>query len=198
MMLAKLVALLVALSQQGFELIGNDRGINVYRHVHPVAIMLGAEGVIDAPPSVVREVLLDYANHPRWGQKLGVSQVLRREDHALDVYQRLALPIIADRDYTLHVTWGIDQDVQWMRFVTANERGPAPVPGVVRVKLNEGSWHLHSVDGGKATYAVYQFTLQLAGAMPPGLGSGQASRDIVKLFQSVRDQTQYYRWAAKN
>jgi hypothetical protein len=185
--------IVATLSQEGFEPIREEKGIRVYGHSQKKAIELGAEGLIDAPPEVVRAVLLDYANHPRWVQGLADSRVLARGDHWLDVYQRLSLPVVDDRDYTLHVTWGEEGETRWLRFSTANERGPKPIPGVVRVPFNQGSWRLHSVDGDKATYAVYKFTLELGGSLPSWLGRGRAGKDVAKLFESVRDQTRYYR-----
>jgi hypothetical protein len=184
--------LLVTLAQEGYQPIREERGVKVFVRGHAHAIALGAEGVFDAPPEVVRRVLLDYANHPRWLHSLGESRVLRRDARSLDVYQRLNLPIIEDRDYTIHVSWGDDEDVKWLRFSTANELGPGPAPHVVRVRLNEGGWRLYSREGNR-TYAVYQFTLDLGGAVPGWLGRGRAAKDIVSLFDNIQNQTQYYR-----
>jgi hypothetical protein len=119
--------------------------------------------------------------------------VLKRDASSLDVYQRLNLPILDDRDYTIHVCWGDDGDLRWLQFSTANERGPGPVKKVVRVVLNEGSWRFYGVDGDRATYAVYKFTLDLGSSLPAWLGRGRAAKDITKLFENVRNQTQYYR-----
>jgi hypothetical protein len=91
------------------------------------------------------------------------------------------------------VSWGDEGDMKWLRFATANEQGPPPRRGIVRVPLNQGGWRLHSVDGGKTTYAVYSFTLDLGGSIPSWLGRGRAGKDIAKLFDTVRHQTQYYR-----
>src|SRR5579862_8411803 len=102
-----------------------------------------------------------WGNHRRWQKHLKVNRILARGDGFLDVYQRLDLPVIDDRDFTLHVTWGDDAGVGWMRFATANERGPAPHAGVVRVSQHEGSWRLEPLEGGAATHAVYRFYLDL-------------------------------------
>jgi hypothetical protein len=187
------LGLVATLSQEGFQILREDKGVKVYARNHRHAIELGAEGFIDAPPSVVRAVLLDYTSHPRWVQGLAESRILRRGADSLEVYQRLKLPIIDDRDFTIHVSWGDDGGVEWLKFSTANGGGPKPIDGVVRVRLNEGGWRLHGVDGDKATFAVYKFTLDLGGSLPPWLGRGRAGKDIVKLFERIRDQTRYYR-----
>jgi hypothetical protein len=187
------LGLVATLSQEGFQVLREEKGIKVFARNNKHAIELGAEGFIDAPPGVVRAVLLDYANHPRWVQGLAESRVLHRDARSLDVYQRLDLPIIDDRDFTLHVEWGDDGEVKWLRFSIANEQGPRPTDGVIRVLLNEGSWRLQSVDGDKGTYAVYKFTLDLGGSLPSWLGRGRAGKDIAKLFENVCDQTRWYR-----
>jgi hypothetical protein len=178
-----------SLAQDGFQPIRTEHGVKVYLRAQKHAIELGAEGFFDAPPEVVRRVLLDYGNHPRWLRTLAESRVLRRDASSLDVYQRLKLPIIDDRDYTLHVTWGDDADGKWLRFSTVN--GVAPQAHVIRVKLNEGSWRFY--DAGGRTWAVYRFKLDLGGSIPAWLGRGRAAKELAKLFADVQDQTRYYR-----
>ena len=80
-----------------------------------------------------------------------------------------------------------------MRFAIANERGPKPVDGVVRVTAHEGSWRLEPTDGGKGTRAVYRFHLDLAGSVPSWLGKSQATDDLVDLFTRIGRQLPRYR-----
>ena len=187
------LTLTASLASQGFASIGEEHGVKVYRKDQSSGIALGAEGNIAAPPSVVLAVLSDYANHPKWVHNLAESRVLDRHDHSLEVYQRLALPVLKDRDYTLRVTWGQEGDARWLKFSTANERGPQPVHKVVRLETNEGSWYLEPIDGGRATHAVYQFHMDLAGSFPSWMGKGRAGKDIPHLFDAIREQVQYYR-----
>jgi hypothetical protein len=187
------LAMIAALTGQGFSPIAERDGVKVYRKDSGRGIELGAEGNIAAPPAQVRAVLLDYANHTKWVHNLAESRVLDRGPNSLDVYQRLALPVIEDRDFTLHVTWGEDAGGGWIRFTTANDRGPKPVRGAVRVPLNEGSWRLEPIDGGKATHAIYQFHMDLGGSLPGWMGKSRAGKDIPHLFDAIRHQTQYYR-----
>lgn len=186
-------ALATALTSEGFYQIGENQGVKVYRRDKGRGIELGAEGVIAAPPETVKAVLLDYANHPKWVKGLSESRVLSKEDHNLVVYQRLDLPVLDDRDYTLKVSWGEAGDAQWLKFTTANDQGPTPVKGVVRIAAHDGSWLLEPVDGGKATRAVYQFHLDLAGSFPAWMGKGKAGKDVPNLFENIRRQTQYYK-----
>ena len=179
---------IASLQTEGFYPIEERHGVKVFRRDGARGIELGAEGDFDAPPARVLEVLLDYANHPRWVRGLKESRILERGKDWLDVYQRLDLPVLDDRDFTLHVTWGERADGKWLRFTAANERGPAPAKGVVRVPLHDGEWQLAPTDGGRATHAVYHFHLDLAGSFPAWMGRGKAGRDVPNLFESIRAQ----------
>jgi hypothetical protein len=180
------------LAGEGFVLLGERRGIKVYRREQRPGIELAAEGSFDAAPERVQRVMIDYPNHRRWQKHLKENRILARQTDALDVYQRLNLPVLDDRDFTLHVTWGADGDVFWMRFAAANERGPAPVSGVVRVTAHSGGWRFEPADAGKATHAVYRFHLDLAGSFPAWMGKGQATDDIPELFENIRKELPRY------
>jgi len=182
-----------SLPGEGFALIGEDKGVKVYRREKRPGIELAAEADIAATPERVRRVLIDYPSHQRWQKHLKENRVLARGDGFLDVYQRLDLPLIDDRDFTLHVTWGDEGGLLWMRFAAANERGPAPVKGVVRVTQHEGGWRLEPTGRGTGTHAVYRFYLDLAGSFPAWMGKGQATSDLPELFVNINKQLPSYR-----
>jgi polyketide cyclase/dehydrase/lipid transport protein len=181
-----------ALTGEGYDRIGEKSGVTVYRR-HGHAIDLAAEGDIDATPDVVLKVLTDYGSHPKWVHGLAVSRVVDRGDRSLDVYQRLSLPMLDDRDFSMHVTWSGSGDVRTIRFKTTNDKAPPLEKGVVRVPLHEGSWQLESVDGGRRTHAVYQFQMELGGSLPMWMARGRACKDVPGLFDAIRKQVQYYK-----
>lgn len=182
-----------ALAGEGFVLIGEEGGVKVYRREKRAGIELAAEGTFAAAPERVRRVLVDYPSHQRWQKHLKENRILSRGDASLDVYQRLSLPVLDDRDFTLHVTWGNDGDIHWMRFQADNAKGPAPVRGVVRVTSHEGGWRLEPLKGGQSTHAVYRFHLDLAGSFPAWMGKGQAASDLPELFANIAKQLPNYR-----
>ena len=190
-------ALILALAVwpiEGFTPVVDVGDVHVFqRATGGHAIELAAEGVFAAPPEQVRRVLIDYARHTRWVANLAESTVLATTLDSLDVYQRLGLPVIKDRDYSLHVTWGAEAESLWLRFAAANERGPGPRSGVVRVAVHEGEWRFDPVDGGRATRARYRFRLDLAGSVPAWMGRGRAARDVPALFDAIRRQLPSYR-----
>jgi hypothetical protein len=194
MSVAMLLLMTVALSSEGYERIGDRSGVVVYRRSGH-AIDLAAEGDIDAAPDVVMRVLTDYGSHPKWVHGLAVSQVLNKRAGALDVYQRLHLPMLDDRDFAMHVTWRPDGSGGCeVHFKTSNDICPGPPEkGVVRVPVHEGSWHLEAIDGGRRTHATYRFKMELGGSLPMWMARGRAAKDVPALFDAIRKQTPYYR-----
>src|SRR5262245_45829934 len=89
----------------GYSRLLEDRGVTVYRR-DDKAIALAAEGEIAASPDIVKKILLDYSNHAKWNKHLRECRVLEHKGNSLLVYERLDLPMLDDRDYTLRVTWG--------------------------------------------------------------------------------------------
>lgn len=174
-----------ALTAEGFESLGEQRHIRVFRRQVRQGVELAAEGTLGGSPARVLAVLIDYPSHRRWQKHLKEQRILARGDSYLDVYERLDLPVLDDRDFVVHVTWGSEGDLRWMRFVAAISGGPPPVPDVVRVIAHSGSWRLEPVDGGQRTRAVYRFHIDLAGSFPMWLGSGQATNDLPDLFENI-------------
>lgn len=168
-------------------LVTKKQGVTVLKRDGAKVVDLVALGEFAAPPERVRAVLLDYPHHPSYIAHVAESTVLAREP-ALLVYERLALPMIDDRDYTIRIEWGADGPSLWMRFATANDRGPPPRKGIVRVALHEGEWRLDPIDGGRRTFARYSVRLDLGGSVPRLLCRSGASDDLPHLFESIRSQ----------
>lgn len=181
------IAMVVTLQllQLGFERVDEQNGVVVYRR-DGHHIELGAEADLPAPPERVQALLLDYSHHAEWVKGISKSALLKRAGNAIVVYQRLGLPVVADRDFTLRVTWGREGDTLWTRFTTRNELGPPPVSGVVRVPSHQGEWLLRPIDGGKRTRATYRFKLDLGGSLPGWMGKNQAVKDLVGFFEAMR------------
>jgi hypothetical protein len=172
----------------GFTHVGNKSGVDVYRQMSSPVIDLVAEGDIEAPPSVVRDIILDYENAPAITDHVTESRVLSRNQRELFVYQRMALPVISDRDFTLHTVWGARAERLWIRSAVDSGTGPATRDGIVRLSVLNGSWELVPVRDGTATHAVYQLQLDLAGSVPRWMVSGGAVKSLPALFDGIRHQ----------
>jgi hypothetical protein len=151
-------------------------------------IDLYAIGDIAAPPSVVRDVLLDYGNAPKVTDNVAESRVLEKNEREIIVYQRLKLPVISGRDFTLRATWGQRGTALTMQFAVDNSRGPGPRDGIVRLSTLQGTWVLEPIHGGAATHARYRIAIDLAGSVPQWMVSGGAAKNLPKLFDGIRRQ----------
>jgi hypothetical protein len=183
-----LATLLVATGAPGYKHVGGKSGVEVFRQMDSPAIDLMAEGDFEGSPSAVLAVILDYDHARDLSDRVRESQVLARGDHELTVYQRLDLPIVTDRDFTLHIRHGKKGDGRWTQFAVDNGRGPGPKKGAVRVSTLNGSWELMPIRGGTATHGVYRVRIDMAGSIPKWMVSGGAAKDLPKLFDGVRKQ----------
>ncbi len=179
-------ALLFATTLSALTPIGGHHGVQVFNREGAATIELQAIGDIAAPPSEVEAVLLSYGEHPRIIKHLVESRVLSRQASDLYVYQHLQLPVISDRDYTLHVTWQTLPAHSFVRFAIDNSRGPGAVQKRVRMTTMTGQWELIPVDGGRATHAIYRVQIDFAGSVPRWMVRDGAAKDLPNLFQGVR------------
>lgn len=177
--------LATALIEPSFARIGGHDGVDVYLRKSDSVIDLAAVGDFDAPPAEVQAALLDYGAHARVNAHLAESRVLSRRAGEQFVYQRLKLPVIKDRDFTLHVVWRAGE-TRGLRFTIDGDRGPAATASAVRMTLLIGRWDLQPLAGGRATRAVYHVQLDLAGSVPRGMVRGGAAKDLPSVYLGMR------------
>jgi hypothetical protein len=176
--------LALGLQYQGFEHISTKRGVRVFKHRESENIRIAGEAELPVPAASLRDALLDYPRQVGAIERLSESQILRRGTNWLIVYQRLNLPIISDRDFTLLVRWGQEGDVFWITYQAANA-GPPPRDGIVRVTNHQGSWQLRPVNGGESTFVRFEAEIDLAGWLPKWLARSGAGKEIPSLFGSI-------------
>ena len=125
-------------------------------------------------------------------------RVLKREKDTVVAYQRLDLPMVSDRDYTLrskNETWlGPEGPIYRIRWAPANEQGPAAKPGVQRVQVCEGGWLLEPQRDG-TTRATYSIFTDSGGALPPILANNGSRMAIRKVFEAIRKQVRDPKYA---
>jgi hypothetical protein len=184
-LVVSLLALSQALVGPGFVRIGGGHGVEVYRRPHSQVIELAAVGELDAPPAEVQAALLDCTQHPRFVPTVAECQVLARKRGEQLVYQRLDLPAIKDRDYSLKVVWNQGR-TRAVRYTIDSRSGPPPTNKAVRLSVMNGRWVLEPIRGGKATRATYQVQLDLAGKVPVSMVRSGAARDLPRLFEGMR------------
>ena len=150
-----------------------------------------AVGLIEATPASVFAVIDDTEAYPRFMPYTSECRILKREKGTVLAYQRLELPLVSDRDYTLrstHETWiGNDGVIYRIRWQPANDLGPAVKPGVQRVSVCEGGWLLEP-EGAGATRATYSIFTDSGGTLPPMLANSGSRIAIRKVYEAIRKQ----------
>jgi hypothetical protein len=145
---------------------------------------------VDAPPEAVYKVVTDFESYPKYMPYTKELKILRRlSTTEMITYQLLALPWVSDRDFYLQVklspgsaaTGGVFKS-QW--FAVPDYR--AEREGVVRMRVNEGSWTFEPLDGGKRTRIVYSLLTNLGGSIPNWLVNRSNINVIPNLFKAVR------------
>jgi coenzyme Q-binding protein COQ10 len=151
-----------------------------------------AIGKIEAPTVIVNAVLNDSEGYVKFMPYTTECRVLKREEGSITVYQRIAPKIAADRDYTLRVrerSWpALNGIVFSQTWSPANDLGPPPRAGIVRVSVCEGGWLLEPEGEGKTrgTYTIYTDS---GGAIPSFLANYASQMAIKNLFAAIRKQS---------
>jgi len=145
-------------------------------------------GVINASPSAVEKVLQDVSSYPSFMPYVTEARIISHDGTDVISYQRLDPPLVTGRDYTIRVEFGTTLNASGLMIYrdtwqTDNEAGPPVRHGVVRVKVDEGSWLLEPV--GQATYQIYTDS---GGALPTFLANKASQMAIPRLFEAVRKQ----------
>ena len=175
----------VKLPRKGFSLIAKERGVSVYENDGGDLIWLGAVGIIPAPIDKVHEALLDYQRQLGKVGRVAEATVLSREEGAMYVYQRLSLPVIDDRDFTLRVTYGVTGPRRWIAYWAVTDHGPPPRDGIVRVTKQRGVWDLTPAPGGKGTLVRYEFRMDLGGDVPLWMVKSDSGAEVPGLFSQI-------------
>lgn len=154
--------------------------------------------VIDAPPARVFEVLLDWRQFPQFMPYLAEVRLVEVPASGAEwyLYQRVSTGffMVADRDYTLRHRKIEDPSRGRfeLRWEAANDQGPAPQPGVVRVKLCTGSYLVESEDSGRRTRLTYR--LHTDPELPAWLAN-QANRfSVPSLLEAIARRSVDGRW----
>lgn len=175
----------VQLLTRGFEHIATKHGVRVYKHIKSPIIRLGADGILNAPVKRVFATLLDYKRQVGVIDRLSESKVIARGSHYLIVYQRLNLPVISDRDFSLRVWWTRQDGVTTIRYVAMRNKGAGGHNGAVHVKHHEGSWQLQPIRGGLATQARFEVTIDMGGWLPRWLAKSGSGKEVPQLFKAI-------------
>ena len=95
-------------------------------------------GLVSAPPSAVEKVLADLGSYPSFMPYVIEARILSQDGPDQIIYQRLDVPFVSNRDYTVRVEHGTTRGPGGIlifrdTWQTANGEGPPERRGTVRV-----------------------------------------------------------------
>ena len=180
-------------SASGWALEASTKDLAIYSRTREGTALKEFKGVgaIEATPAAVFAVLDDSEAYPTFMPYTAECRVLKRDKDLVLAYQRLELPLVSDRDYTLrskNAKWiGPTGPIYRIRWEPANEQGPAAKAGVLRVNVCEGGWLLEPEPSG-VTRATYSIFTDSGGALPPFVANNGSRIAIRKVFEAIRKQ----------
>jgi hypothetical protein len=113
--------------------------------------------------------------------------VLSRGSDEMLVYEQVHTPVVSDRDLTLQFRRSVQGQGFEISFVTANQLGPPPAAGFVRLSVVRGKWTFTPDSAGTAvTYECYS---EPGGSIPAfvvrGAQQSQVAHDVDRALQKL-------------
>lgn len=151
-----------------------------------------AEGEIAAPVQDIQNVLTTSEQFRNFMPHLKVARQLGKPeaDGSIFVYTELDLPVVTSRDYVTQV-W-LDEGVkpdgsgQFRQHWSAVPNRIPERRNLVRVKVNDGSWHITPIGDGSKSWVVYKFAIDPGGWIPAfaaEMGNAKAVPDTYKAIE---------------
>lgn len=167
-----------------------EYGLAVYTREKPGLDLkeVKAVGQVDAPPERVFEVVTDYEHQVGNMPYVQDQAVFSRTEKDVTFWAVADFPLVSRRDWVLKTRLERDLPggVYRAEWEPAQVDG-APAPdGVVRIKVNSGSWTMEPIDGGKRTLATYQLLTDPGGSIPRFVANRANTKALPELFASVR------------
>lgn len=193
--LAALVAATSGAEEARWEVKAKTKGVVVHSRARQGSDIkeLKTVGEIDSPPQAVFRVLTDLVNYTKTMPYTEKSEVLGTEEaggkKAWIFYSLINAPLASRRDYTIRIEDQSDwKDGQGFlkTYWNISDKGPAPKDGVVRVKVNEGSWTLEPLEGGQRTRATYLLFTDPGGSLPTWIANKANSSALPDIFEGLR------------
>lgn len=177
-----------------WEQVSQDDGITILAREKPdtgVHEMM-ARGTIDAPPIEIWKAIRDYDHYVQTMPYTEKAQVLQKsaDGKVIWFYSVINAPLVSRRDYVIKITDETDYQngkgrmrVSW---TAANDKGPPPQDGIVRVKINDGYWDLQPIANGTRTWATYYVYTDPGGSIPKWIANKANGTAVPNVFAAIR------------
>lgn len=150
-----------------------------------------AEGVIDAPVRDVQAALMDPERFAKWMPYVKECRLVGKPepDGSRLVYTRLELPMVTSRDYVTLVKLVKSVDAAGEgefenRWHAVTDRLPER-HHIIRLRVNEGAWHVRPIADGKMSHATYRFAVDPGGWIPAFAADMGNRGAVVDTFRAV-------------
>ncbi len=176
-----------------WELVATTGGIKVWNREKagtPIKEVM-TSGLVEAPTWRVLKVVTDHDHYADFMPYTRESRILSKEENVVHFYTRVAPPLISVRDYTLRLvsTRVPGKEGHFLtRFTQANDRGPAPVSGIVRVEIVSGYWLIEPAGDGSQTRLTYYVFTAPGGSVPDGLANRANTQSVPGIIKAVRER----------
>jgi len=171
-----------------------DDGIAVYSREVPESgiLELRAVCVADVPPGIVFRTAMrrdTYRHTSRYVVDYKITPT--DQSNVWYTYQRLAIPLFRDRDYTLRYEASQDslRGHYALVWTIANDKGPPPKENVVRVEVSRGTLEMVPVDQGTKTRLICTIYTDPAGSIPGWLTNIGNRSTVPDLLRAIRDNS---------
>jgi hypothetical protein len=172
-----------------------EYGLAVYTREKPGVDVkeVKATGQVDAPPVKVFEVVTDYEHQVGNMPYVQDQAVFTRTDKVVTFWAIADFPLVSRRDWVVksrlekNLPGGVYR-AAWDPFEVPDV--PPPEDGVIRLKVNTGSWTMEPLDGGKRTMATYQLLTDPGGRIPKFIANKANTKALPELFARVRKRAE--------
>lgn len=124
-------------------------------------------------------------------ESLKHRKMLRESDQELIIYDQIRTPVVSDRDYTIRVRRVYDSGRRrtQVRAETANELGPPPVHGYVRVPIIRAGWMIEPNEQGGTRLTHYAYSEPgglVAAFLARGAQADRSLADVLRMIHRLR------------
>jgi hypothetical protein len=157
-------------------------GSSFYEYRAVVGVPLPPARVAEEVWRTMREGDMDSLKH---------RDILRASVDELIIYDQIRTPIVSDRDYTVRVRRMNDAASGRTQFrcESANELGPPPKRGYVRIPIIRAGW-MTAPDGKGGTLLTYYAFSEPGGTIPAFLVHGaqqdRSLADVIRILERLR------------
>ena len=175
----------------GWQVLSNRDGMLVERRVDGRLYEVRATAESSLPPAAIFETVWKQREHPQFVPYLKRLELIAEEGDDRLTYEQVEVPMARDRDYTVRLHKRVDFATQRYEivFATANDAGPPPNTGHIRVPSLRGRWLIEVGPEGKGSRVRYEVFADPGGAIPIWVINRAQGSAVVKLLRAMLERT---------